>query len=227
MSNPTPALLFDIDGTLADTTYLHVMAWRRAFLDSGLDVAAAAIHSRIGMGAGQLMRDLVGEERPEVKEGWCRHFEELKPEIRAFPRAGDLLREVVRRGGRVVLASSSEKDDVEALVAAIAAGDAVSGVTSAGDVDEAKPSPEVFQVALDQAGGDRGAALVVGDTVWDVQASRQAGIGCVCLRSGGISTAELDQAGALAVYRDPADLLEHLGTSPLGRLLADRSRQHS
>ncbi|MGI8758288.1 MAG: HAD family hydrolase [Acidimicrobiales bacterium] len=227
MTTPSPTLLFDIDGTLADTTYLHVVAWRRAFLDSGLDVAAAAIHSRIGMGAGQLMRDLVGEERPDVKDGWRRHFDELKPEIRAFPGAGDLLREVARRGGKVVLASSSEKDDVEALVAAIDAPEAVSGVTSAGDVGEAKPSPEVFQVALDQAGGDRAAALVVGDTVWDVQASGKAGMGCVGLRSGGIGTAELDQAGALAVYRDPADLLEHLDASPLGRLLADRSRQHS
>lgn len=219
-----PTFLFDIDGTLADTTYLHVVAWRRAFLDSGLDVAAAAIHARIGMGASQLMRDLVGEERPDVKEGWRRHFDELKPEIRAFPHAGDLLREVARRGGKVVLASSSEKDDVEALVDAIGAGDAVGGVTSAGDVDEAKPSPEVFQVALDEAGGDRKAALVVGDTVWDVQASSEAGMGCVCLRSGGISTSELDEAGALAVYRDPADLLEHLDASPLGHLLAGGPR---
>jgi phosphoglycolate phosphatase-like HAD superfamily hydrolase len=216
---PAPTLLFDIDGTLADTTYLHVVAWRRAFLEAGLDVACAAIHSRIGMGAGMLIEDLVGERRSDVKDAWRRHFDVLKPEIRAFPRAADLLREVARRGGQAVLASSSEKDDVEALLSAIDAGEAVSRVTSAGDVDQAKPSPEVFEVALAEAGGDAASALAIGDTVWDVVAARRAGLGCVCVTTGGISRAELDGAGALAVYRDPAELLDQLDGSPLGRLL--------
>ncbi len=217
---PTPTVLFDIDGTLTDTTYLQVRAWRRAFVDHGLDVASAAIHRRIGMGAGMLMEALVGESRVDVKDAWRCHFDELKPEIRALPDAQELLIEVARRGGRVVLATSSEQDDVEALLAAIGAGDAVDVVTSAGDVEQAKPSPEVFQVALDRAGGEAGSAVAVGDTRWDIAAAQRAGLGCVGVRSGGISSAELEEAGALAVYEDPADLLGQLDASPIGRLLA-------
>ncbi|CAN5766224.1 MAG: HAD family hydrolase [Actinomycetota bacterium] len=215
-----PTVLFDIDGTLTDTTYLQVQAWRRAFLDHGLDVASAAIHRHIGMGASMLMEDLVGEARQDVKDAWRRHFDELKPEIRALAGAKELLVEVAGRGGQVVLATSSEPDDVEALLAAISANDAIDVVTSAGDVDEAKPSPEVFQVALQQAGAQASSAVVVGDTPWDVAAARRADLGCVGVRSGGISAAELEEAGALAVYEDPADLLEHLDDSPLGQLLA-------
>lgn len=221
-ASPTPTVLFDIDGTLTDTTYLQVRAWRRAFVDHGLDVTSAAIHRRIGMGASMLMEDLVGESRPDVKEAWRRRFDELKPEIQALPGARDLLMEVARRGGRVVLATSSEQDDVEALLDAIGAGDTVHLVTSAGDVEQAKPSPEVFQVALERAGGQAATAVAVGDTAWDIAAAQRAGLGCVGVCSGGISTAELEEAGALAVFDDPADLLGQFDTSPLGRLLATR-----
>lgn len=226
-TSPIPTVLFDIDGTLTDTAYLQVRAWRRAFVDHGLDVASAAIHRHIGMGAGMLMEELVGEERADVKEAWRRHFDELKPEIRALPGACELLVDVARRGGRVVLATSSEPDDVEALVGAIGAGDAVDVVTSAGDVEEAKPAPEVFQVALARAGGLATRAVAVGDSTWDVVAAGRAGLGCVGLRSGGISTAELEEAGALAVYDGPADLLDHLAESPLGQLLGERPRSQS
>jgi HAD superfamily hydrolase (TIGR01509 family) len=215
-----PTVLFDLDGTLTDTTYLQVLAWRRAFLEHGLDVTSAVIHRHIGMGASMLMDDLAGEARPEVKDAWRRHFDELKPEIKALAGARDLLVEVSRRGGQVVLATSSEPDDVEALTAAIGAGDAVDVVTSAGDVEQAKPSPEVFQVALQRAGAVVSSSVAVGDTAWDVAAARQADLGCVGVRSGGISTAELQEAGALAVFEDPADLLEHLDDSPFGQLLA-------
>lgn len=220
-ASPPPTVLFDIDGTLTDTTYLQVRAWRRAFVDCGLEVSSAAIHRRIGMGAGMLVDDLVGASRPDVKDAWRRHFDELKPEIRALPGARELLLEVARRGGQVVLATSSEEDDVEALVAAIGAGDAVAVVTSAGDVREAKPAPDVFQVGLERAGGEASSAVAVGDTAWDVAAAQRAGLGCVGVRSGGISTAELEQAGALAVYEDPADLLDQFDASPLARIWAE------
>lgn len=220
MTPPSPpTVLFDIDGTLTDTNYLHVLAWRRAFLDADLDVSCAAIHRVIGMGSGLLMEELVGEARDDVKDAWRKHFDELKPEVRVFPGAADLLAEVARRGATVVLASSSEKDDVETLVVAIGAGEAVDQVISGGDVDQAKPSPEVFQVAMERVGADTSSTLALGDTVWDVTSAADAGIDCVGVCSGGISAGELRDAGASAVYRDVADLLDQLSDSPIGQLL--------
>ncbi len=212
------AVLFDIDGTLTDTNYLHILAWRRAFLEAGEDVASARIHRMIGASGGRLMQELIGGERDDVKHGWHRHFTDLKREIRAFPRAADLLRAVAAKGSHVVLATSSEPDDVEALTDAIAADDAIHAVTSAGDVEEAKPSPEVFQAALDAAGVGPDDAIVVGDSVWDVEAARRAGLDTVGLLSGGFSAAELEGAGAIAIYDDPAGLLAGLEASPIGRL---------
>jgi len=213
-----PAVLFDIDGTLTDTNYLHVRAWRLAFKACGQDVYSARIHRMIGAGAGVVMRELVGEERQDVKARWRQEFDRLKGEISAFPAAADLLRAVSRRDLKVVLASSSEPDDLDALLAAIDAPDAIDAVTSAGDVEEAKPSPDVFRTALDRAGCGPEEALVVGDTVWDLEAAGRCGLGGVAVLSGGISRTELEQAGALAVYDDAAHLLAELDRSPLARL---------
>jgi HAD superfamily hydrolase (TIGR01549 family) len=212
------AVLFDIDGTLTDTNYLHVLAWRRAFLDGGEDVASARIHRMIGAGGGVLLRELVGAEREDLEDGWRAHFGRLRPEIRAFPGAADLLRAVAARGPKVVLATSSEPDDVEALQRAIGADDVIDGVTTAGDVDEAKPSPEVFEAALESVDVAAPDALVVGDTVWDCEAAARAGLSTVGLLSGGIARAELEAAGAVAIYDDPADLLGKLDDSPLAAL---------
>jgi HAD superfamily hydrolase (TIGR01509 family) len=209
------AVLFDIDGTLVDTNYLHALAWWRGFRDAGFNVPTAWIHWRIGMGANRLMEDLIGEARDDVKAGWRRHFDALKPEIRAFDGAADLLREVHARGLKVVLASSSEEADLEALLGALEAGDAIDYVTSAGDVGEAKPSPEVLDVAMEKASCDPARTIVVGDTLWDIEAARRAGLGCVCVLTGGITRSELEQAGAVAVYRDVEELLTRLDESPL------------
>lgn len=221
-ANSATAVLFDIDGTLTDTNYLHVLAWRRAFLDAGEDIASARIHRMIGASGRVLMQELLGEERDDVKEGWSAHFDRLKPEVRAFPGAADLLRAVAAKGPKVVLATSSEPDDVEVLREAIGADDAISAVTSAGDVDEAKPSPEVFQTALEEAGAAPGDALVVGDTTWDCEAAAKAGLRTIGFLCGGISRAELEAAGAVAIYEGPADLLAHLDESPLAELWSGR-----
>jgi HAD superfamily hydrolase (TIGR01509 family) len=210
------AVLFDIDGTLADTNYLHVLAWRRVFLERGEpQITSARIHRLVGMGSDELLETLFGRPRPELKPERARHFDALKPEIRAFPGAADLLRAVHGRGARVVLATSAEKSDLEALLKAIDADDAIDAVTSAGEVEEAKPAPDLFCAALEEAGTAPEVTLVVGDTVWDVQAAARAGLRCVCVLSGGISRAELLDAGALAVYDDVAALLDQLDESPL------------
>ncbi len=216
-----PTVLFDLDGTLVDTNYLHTLAWRRALLENGHDIPTAWVHMHIGMGSSQLLAELVGDaiDHQPLKDAWRRHFDPLKPEIRPLPGAADLVRAVAARGVQVVYASSSEEQDVDALVEAVGAGDAVTHVTSSADVGEAKPEPEVFEVALDKSGGDS-SAVVVGDTVWDVKAARRAGLSCLCVLTGGVGRAELEAAGAVAVYRDPLDLLANLDSSPLAKLFA-------
>jgi HAD superfamily hydrolase (TIGR01549 family) len=209
-----------VDGTLVDTNYLHSVAWRRAFLAAGHDVPTAEVHRRVGMSGGRLLHELIGEESDDVKDRWKKEFHAMAEEIRALPGASALLRAVASRGADVVLATSSEEDDLELLLGALDGREVLRAVTSAGDVDEAKPEPEVFETALAKVGGSTDAAIVVGDTVWDVEAARRAGLDCVCVLTGGIARGELEAAGAVAVYRSPADLLDHIDTSPLARLLS-------
>ena len=216
MTSAGRAVLFDIDGTLVDTNYLHVLAWRRVFLEQGEpEVTGVRIHRLVGMGSDEMLETLFGRSRPELKPERARHFDALKSEIRAFPRAGDLLRALHDRGIRVVLATSAEKSDLDALLKAIDADDAIDAVTSAGEVEQAKPAPDLFCVALEEAGTAPEATVVVGDTVWDVKAATRAGLPCVAVTSGGISRAELEAAGAVAVYDDVGALLDDLEHSPL------------
>ena len=210
------AVLFDIDGTLVDTNYLHALAWRRVFLDHNeTGITTARIHGLIGMGTDQLLETLFGRPRPDLKPERAEHFDALTDEIRALPGAADLLRAVHDRGLRVVLATSAEKSDLEALLAAIDADDAIDAVTSASDVDEAKPSPDIFEAALDLAGTAPEDTVAVGDTIWDVKAASRAGLACVAFTTGGIHRTELEKAGAVAVYEGPAALLDGLDSSPL------------
>ena len=213
-------VIFDVDGTLADTNYLHVVAWARAFRDAGEDVAMADIHRLIGMGSDMLVEELVGHENDDAVEGHGKLFGEMMPEIRAFPRAGDLLAEVHRRGAIVALASSANEEQLEAMLEAIAAPDGtIDHVVGADDVDQSKPAPDVFQAALDATGLDPSEALVVGDTVWDIEAAAKLGLKVVGVVTGGIGRLELEEAGAIAVYDDVAQLLVQLDRSPIARLL--------
>src|SRR4051812_41148050 len=121
--DPRAGVLFDIDGTLVDTNYLHTIAWFRAFDECGYQVPMSSIHHRIGMGGDKLMPDLIGQEDDRADDLHGKRYEELHGEIRAFPGAADLLREVDRRGGRVVLATSAKQRDLDVLLARIDAND--------------------------------------------------------------------------------------------------------
>ena len=209
-------VLFDVDGTLVDTNYLHVLAWRRVFLArEELEITAARIHGLVGMGTDELLQTLFGRPRPELKEERAKQFATLKAEIRAFPRAGELLRALHDREVRVVLATSAEKSDLEAILEAIDADDAIDAVTSSADVEEAKPAPDLFCVAREEAGTAPESTVVVGDTVWDIKAATRAGLPCVAVSSGGISRGDLEAAGAVAVYEDVGALLGDLDRSLL------------
>ena len=217
------AVLFDVDGTLVDSNYLHVVAWMGAFREAGHPVDGAAIHRAIGMGAPQLLESLLGgslagEIGPQVKAGHTERYRRWFESLRPFDGARDLLRSVACRAG-VVLATSASPEEVSALRATLDADDAIDAITGSEDVERAKPAPDLVHVALQRAGVDSDAAVFVGDTVWDVEASARAGLPCVAVLTGGISAAELHEAGAVAVYRSVADLLENLDDSPLAAVL--------
>jgi len=220
MPDDRPSVLVDVDGTLVDTNYFHAVAWWRAFQEIGEDVAMSRIHPLIGMGSDQLVHRLIGRESEEASDAHSRHYEEFKKEIKAFPEAAELLTELDRRGARVVLATSSDEEDLERLREAIGADDAIDGAVTKGDVDHSKPSPDIFEAALKKFDLDPDSTLVVGDTAWDVEAAGKLGLKVVGVLTGGTTGAQLEEAGAIAVYEDPADLLAHLDDSPLGKLLA-------
>lgn len=222
MSFPRAAavVLFDVDGTLTDTNYLHALAWRRAFLDNGHDVATWRIHRLIGASGTKLMEDCIGTADDDVKSAWECHFEQLIPEVRAFPGATDLVRMVQDRGGRAVLATSSPEDLLEHHLRALGLEQSdLAGITTDGDVEQAKPDPGVFLTALDSVDGDPTRALVVGDTGWDLEAATAAGLSCIAVRSGGWGHDELIQAGALEVHDDVGALCRNIDTTALGDLL--------
>jgi len=215
-----PGVIFDIDGTLLDNNYFHTVAWWRAFREAGLDVPMAAIHRGIGMGGDKMMARLIGETRPELNEAHGREFRRFRAEMRALPGAADLLQAVREMGLAVVIGTSAKPENVAPMLAAIGAGDVIDAVVSSGDVEQAKPAPDIFTTAVRRGNLDPQRTLAVGDTGWDVEAARRAGFGCVCLLTGGWAPAELEEAGAVAVYESPADLLHRLQDSPLAALLA-------
>ena len=217
---PDPVVLFDIDGTLTDTNYLHTLAWRRAFLEHGHDVACSRIHRLIGASGSRLMEELIGRADEGVKQSWRARFDELVPDVRAFPGARELVAAVRAGGGRAVLATSSPGDLVAHHLEALGLSeDDVDGMTTDSDVEQAKPAPDIFLAALDKAGGEPTRTLVVGDTGWDVQAAHAAGLATVAVLTGGWSHDELVQAGAIEVYDDVRSILDRLGTTAIGDLL--------
>jgi HAD superfamily hydrolase (TIGR01509 family) len=215
-------VLVDVDGTLVDSNYHHTIAWSRALRDHGYNARLAAIHRLIGMGSTQLLETLIGRGDDAIAKSWRAHFDELLPEVVALDGAAELLRALHGRGLTVVLATSSPADLLEEFRSKIGADDAVDVVVTASDVEEAKPEPDVFEASLAKADLRRERAIVLGDSVWDAQAAARAQLPCVALETGGFSRAELAEEGVVAVYRDPADLLEHLDDSPIGILAANR-----
>jgi HAD superfamily hydrolase (TIGR01509 family) len=219
MSQTRSAVLVDVDGTLVDSNYFHTVAWWRAFQAAGESVAMSRIHPLIGMGSDMMLDALFGEQRPGMSDAHSREFKPFKRELRAFPEAGRFLAELSKRGARVVLATSSKESDLEEALEAIGAGDAVSEVVHGDMAEASKPSPDIFGTALDNFGLDRERTIVVGDTRWDLEAAASAGLECVAVLTGGSTRHDLEEAGAVAVYEDVADLLGRLDQSPLARLL--------
>ncbi|MFI6417291.1 HAD family hydrolase [Streptomyces sp. NPDC050842] len=213
------AALFDVDGTLTDTNHLHVVAWWEALRQAGHQVPMHAIHRAIGLPGGDLLDHLLGDDRDTSQDDrlsaahhtlYATTFDRLP----ALASAADLLRKLAGTGWRVVLVTSAQNSELAALLRAIDADDAIADTSSSDDVEDGKPAPEPVRHALRLAKVPPERAVFVGDTVWDMKAATRAHVSAVGLLCGGIPQGDLEDAGAAAVYRDPADLLTHLDSSP-------------
>lgn len=217
MSVPTAAIL-DIDGTLVDTNYQHTVAWYRAFGKFGYEPAAWRIHRHIGMGGDQLVeavggKDAEREHGDEIREAEKAFYAELIDETRPFDGARELIAELKRRAHTVVLASSAHGEDVEQYVDDLDVRDLVDDWTTSADVESTKPEPDLVAVALRKAG--ELSAVMVGDTVWDIEAAARAEVKTIALLTGGFGEAELRKAGAVDVFESPRALCEDLDNTPL------------
>lgn len=215
-----PGVLFDVDGTLLDTNYQHVLAWGLAFRDAGHAVDFADLHRLIGIASSELVTEVLGRADEGVVEGHSRRYDELRAmaEPRVVSGAPALVAACAERGLRVVLATSGAAGDLDWMLPAIGAGDAVHGATTADSVERSKPAPDLLAVATEEHGLDRGRTVMVGDTVWDVEAAVRLGVACVAVTSGGIGERDLRAAGAAEVWAGCADLLDHLDESVLSRI---------
>lgn len=218
------AVLFDVDGTLVDSAYVHALAWWQAFRQHRYDVPMAAIHWHIGMGGDRLVDSLLPADRDKTADAniMASHaavFATSWPSLRALDGAKDLLAQCHAGGLAVALASSARKEDLAASRNALGADAFIHAATSANDAKEGKPAPDILVAALEAVGATPAGAVYVGDAVWDMKAAAALGMPSIGVTCGGRSAAELLDAGAAKVYAGPRDLLNNLEKSVIGRLL--------
>jgi HAD superfamily hydrolase (TIGR01509 family) len=215
---PRPAAILDVDGTLMDTVYHHALAWYRAFRSQDLEMEVWKVHRRIGMGGDQLVADLCGDEVEErhghaLREAEKERYSELIGEVRPLPGARALIEALKERGHEVVLSSSAKEEELDHYLDLLEARDLVDDWTSSADVEETKPAPDLIQVALDKATARE--AVMVGDSIWDAEAAKRAGVPTIGLLTGGFAEAELREAGADPVFASLDDLRSELDRTPL------------
>ena len=213
------AALLDVDGTLIDANYQHALAWYRAFRRFEIVLPVWRLHRHIGMGGDQFVAAVAGDDVEELhgddlRDAHSDEFEQMRDECEPLEGAAELLRELKRRDFSVVLASSSNEDDLEFFVGKLGAGDCIDGWTSKDDVERTKPHPDPIEAALEKAGTDVG--VMVGDSRWDVEAAARAKLQTICVITGGWSEQELRDHGAATVFDSLTDLIEHLDETPLG-----------
>lgn len=224
-------VLFDVDGTLIDSSYVHTLSWWGAFRQQGYDIPMARIHRCVGMGGDRLVDSLLpaGRDRRADQEILASHsalYASHWPALRAFAGAKDLLVQCHASGLAVALASSARERDLQAMRDILGADAVIDAATSANDAKESKPAPDILVAALAAVGVEAADAVYVGDAVWDMQAAAALGMPAVGVACGGISAAELLDAGAAEVYADPQELLANLTSSAIGRLLGVTEAGH-
>jgi HAD superfamily hydrolase (TIGR01509 family) len=212
-----PAVLFDLDGTLIDSVYEHIHAWREALSDAGIVLSAWKIHQRVGMSGKSFLRELLREigvkagpsKLEALEKAHDGSFGRMIPELQALPGADALLRHLDQSGVRIAIATTGNRKQTELLLKKIKVPSGMAVVTG-DDVKKAKPAPDIFVTAAQQVQVPIGDCIVVGDSVWDLLAAGRKGALGVGLMSGGYGLNDLERAGAFRVYSDAADMLLHL-----------------
>ena len=218
---PYRGVILDVDGTLVASNDAHARAWVEALAEQGVHVPFEEVRRRIGMGGDKLLPAVSGisEDSRQGQAISKRRREIFKsrylPSLQPTPGARELLLHLRRRGLRLAVASSAKEDELKGLLDLVGADDLIPHKTSSDDADESKPAPDIVQAALKQLRLPADAAVMLGDTPYDIESGSRAGVGVIAVRCGGWSDADL--RGALAVYDDPADLLAHFDSSPLVR----------
>ena len=204
-------VVLDVDGTLMDTNYLHTEAWARAFEEVGHRIPRARLHKQIGKGSSLLIREFVEDEETEEKinELHSEIYAELQEYGHPLPGAKELISSLRERGYEVWFVTSAKDEELEHHMQELEAESGISGVVNSSAVENPKPAPDIFELALQKAGASPDETVAVGDAVWDVEAADAAGIRTVAVLTGGaFSRQELEEAGAVAVYEDCAELLD-------------------
>jgi HAD superfamily hydrolase (TIGR01509 family) len=216
-TSQSPALLFDLDGTLIDSVYQHVLAWHEALEELGLSLAVWRIHRRIGMSGGLLVQALgreighrvTSEQAQKLQERHAAVYERYQATVQPLPGARELLQQLSRAKVPYAIATSGLPEGARPALERLGIGPEVPVITRQ-EVQRAKPDPDLFLVAAQRLNVPIGKAMVAGDSVWDLLAARRAGCLGIGLLSGGYGKEELEQVGAYRVYQDPAELLIHL-----------------
>jgi HAD superfamily hydrolase (TIGR01549 family) len=212
------AFLFDLDGTLVDSVYQHVLAWKEALDDEGIDLSVWRIHRRIGMSGGLFMNQLLRETGGEIdanradrlRQKHADAYRRLRAQVCPLPGAKELLAALDESGTRWAIATSGRMETAAVNLEALGVDPSKAVVVTRDDVKYAKPDPDLFIAAAARLNAPIEHTVVVGDSIWDMLAARRCRSLGVGLLSGGYGAEELERAGALRVYDDPADLLLHL-----------------
>ena len=214
-------VIVDVDGTLVDSNYQHALAWFRAFRRLDLTVPIWQIHRAIGMGGDQLVAHVTGDDVEKehgdaLRDAWQEEMAPMVSEVQPLDGATALLRAVRDSGRTLVLASSGEKEQVETFLGLVDGKALADAWTSSEDADVSKPSPDLLEVALAKVDGSR--AVMVGDSIWDVEAAKRAQMPAVSIMTGGFSEAELRDAGAVEVYASLGELHQAITEGAFDRL---------
>jgi HAD superfamily hydrolase (TIGR01549 family) len=214
---PSIAIL-DIDGTLVDTNYHHAIAWFRAFLRHDVVVPVWRVHRHIGMGGDQLVAAVAGDEVEEragddIRDAESELYRELIDEVRTMEGSRELIEDLRKQDNVVVLASSAKDWEVEHYLDLLDAREIVDAWTTSADVEKTKPEPDLIKAALEKVDAD-GQAMLIGDTVWDVEAAKRAGVETLAVLTGGFSEQELRDAGAREVFTSVDELRRELSLHP-------------